>query len=565
MITYSSSPSSNNITEKPPAVSSSDADQPPSEHLGSPVDPNRNGQQATEWEIDNLLHVVDDVPVTVWLAALVGAAERFAWYGNTGPLHNQHIPITAAENYLQQSPDSVISGALGLSQAAASNIVSAFLAVSYFTPIPAAILADSWLGRYNGLVIFYVITLIGALVLFVSSLPQLIHTEASSGGVFAAMALMSIGSGGVKAIVTPFIADQYTQRIARVKVLKSGQVAVTDRTLTIRYIYNAFNWLVNVGGFAALGTTFLERYASFWAAYLGPLIVMFLGLIPLTFWAKKFAKEPPSGTIIPQVSRATACAVLAGCKMDAAKPSAQQEKHNRDVPWNDAFIDELKIGYHTCRVLILFPIYWLCLNQTFHNLISQAGTMTGSGVPNDFIKSLNPISILIFTPIVENVVYPFLTRHKIRVGPITTITVGFAILAVSQVLAAVVQHIIYDTGPCYNYPLTCTAPDNGRIPNQVSMFLQVPIYVTGGISEIFAVTTALEFAYNQSPASMRSVIQSYWLSMAGFGSLLSLAFTPVSKDPYFVILYVSLAGLMAVTTVAFRVLFRKSNVEMDML
>lgn len=193
--------------------------------------------------------------------------------------------------------------------------------------------------------------------------------------------------------------------------------------------------------------------------------------------------------------------------------------------------------------------------------------MVGSGVPNDSIKSLNPISILIFTPVVEKIIYPFLTRHKIAFGPITNIAVGFGILAASQILAAVVQHVIYTTGPCYKHPLalSCPASDNGKIPNQVSMFLQVPIYVTGGISEIFAVTTALEFAYHQSPASMRSVIQSYWLSMAGFGSLLSLAFTPISRDPYFVVLYASLAGLMVATTVAFRVLFRGSNVEMNML
>lgn len=64
-----------------------------SSNLSSLADLSRPGQEATEWEIDNLLHVVDDIPVTVWLAALVGAAERFAWYGNTGPLRKSIGPI----------------------------------------------------------------------------------------------------------------------------------------------------------------------------------------------------------------------------------------------------------------------------------------------------------------------------------------------------------------------------------------------------------------------------------------------------------------------------------------
>ena len=80
------------------------------------------------------------------------------------------------------------------------------------------------------------------------------------------MSLMSLGSGGVKTIVAPFIgmspycllptaipiltlpsllvADQYTGRLPTVKLLKSGALGVTDRGLTIRYIYNGFNWSV---------------------------------------------------------------------------------------------------------------------------------------------------------------------------------------------------------------------------------------------------------------------------------------------------------------------------------
>ncbi|KAL9619209.1 MAG: hypothetical protein Q9160_006144 [Pyrenula sp. 1 TL-2023] len=44
------------------------------------------GQPATEEELRDLLHVVDDIPFSVWLVQIVGAAERSTWYGNTGPL-----------------------------------------------------------------------------------------------------------------------------------------------------------------------------------------------------------------------------------------------------------------------------------------------------------------------------------------------------------------------------------------------------------------------------------------------------------------------------------------------
>jgi len=39
----------------------------------------------TEDEVKNLRHVVDDIPGIVWIAAFVGAAERFTFYGITAP------------------------------------------------------------------------------------------------------------------------------------------------------------------------------------------------------------------------------------------------------------------------------------------------------------------------------------------------------------------------------------------------------------------------------------------------------------------------------------------------
>ena len=54
--------------------------------ITSHIDPSsRDGQPAAEDEIHDLLHVVDDIPLRVWLASLVGAAERFNWYGGTSP------------------------------------------------------------------------------------------------------------------------------------------------------------------------------------------------------------------------------------------------------------------------------------------------------------------------------------------------------------------------------------------------------------------------------------------------------------------------------------------------
>lgn len=67
------------------------------------------------------------------------------------PLSRNSAPRLTApiENYLQNSPGSEVPGALGLGQATASNIVNVLIIGSYIMPVPAAVIADAWLGRYK--------------------------------------------------------------------------------------------------------------------------------------------------------------------------------------------------------------------------------------------------------------------------------------------------------------------------------------------------------------------------------------------------------------------------------
>ncbi|KAL9597950.1 MAG: hypothetical protein Q9179_004089 [Wetmoreana sp. 5 TL-2023] len=182
--------------------------------------------------------------------------------------------------------------------------------------------------------------------------------------------------------------------------------------------------------------------------------------------------------------------------------------------------------------------------------------MVNSGVPNDAIKSTNPLTGIFFYPFVQKIVYPWLRRRHINFKSAARITFGFFLLTAALAYAAGLQQLIYNSGPCYDEPLKCPASDNGRIPNQISMFLQIPIYSIGGMAEVFCLTTGTEHAYNQAPKSMRSIIQSFSIAMAGVGALIAMAFTPLAKDPHLVILYAVLAGILMAATIVFYVCFR---------
>ncbi|RAQ63119.1 putative oligopeptide transporter protein [Aspergillus flavus] len=265
---------------------------------------------------------------------------------------------------------------------------------------------------------------------------------------------------------------------------------------------------------------------------------------------------------MPQVVAALRCGISGGFRMDAAKPHAQLQ-HGRVVPWTDSFVEDIKRSLLTCQVLLLFPIHWLCYNQTFNNLISQAGQMVTYGIPNDMMKIAGAISGIIVAPIIQKGLYTCLTRRKVAFGPIARMTVGFIVLTLSMVYTTVVQKLIYQTGPCYEAPLACPGSHDSTVPNQISVSLQIPIYFGGALAEVFCLTTGTEYAYNHAPKSMKTLVQAIWLAMAGIGTCLALAFTPLTKDPHLVTMYAILAGLLGGATVLLWVLFRHLDKSKD--
>lgn len=109
--------------------------------------------------------------------------------------------------------------------------------------------------------------------------------------------------------------------------------------------------------------------------------------------------------------------------------------------------------------------------------ISQAGQMETHGIPNDLIKSANPIAYVIFGLIVQKQLYPFLQKRKIVFRAVDRITLGFIIISVAMAYSPLVQAFIYCTGPCYSHPLVCEASDSGQIPNRIHVIWQLPIFI----------------------------------------------------------------------------------------
>ncbi|KAI5783693.1 putative MFS peptide transporter Ptr2 [Geopyxis carbonaria] len=493
----------------------------------------------TAEEQDSLRHVADRIPQGVWMVAFIIAAERFVYFGLTTPL----------QNYMQNPANSkLLPGALGLGQSTATSLWYFFSFLTFLSPTAGAMVADGWLGRYKTLLLASSIYMIGAIILFATSLPASLQHSAGLGGLITAMLFLGTGVGAFKSCTSAFIGEQYTEKKMRISVLKNGERVILDPKVTIQSIYNIYFWCVNAGSFSVIPATFLEKKVAFWAAFLLPVCVMGIGIILLVLGSKSFVVHKPDGTILSKAFKAVGHGIIGRFNMDAARPDmlAARGKH---VPWDDHFIDELKTALVACRVFLPFPILCLCQAQISSNLVSMAASMETHGFPNDLMMLLNPVSILILLPFVDRLLYPFLRRTGLEMHPITRMTTGFCLESLAMAYAAIVQHLVYSAGPCYSSPRACAASGPHNAPNRINVFIQTPIYTTEGFGEIFCTAAGYEYAFTKAPPSMKSLIQALFMATATIGTMFGWALTPLYRDPRLVIMYSTLAAMMAGTMV----------------
>ncbi|KAF4814610.1 Peptide transporter PTR2 [Colletotrichum tropicale] len=518
--------------------------------------PTPDGAEPNEYERGTLRRVGESLPASAFLIAVVELTERFTYYGAQGLF----------QNYISNDASGVDGPkGLGMGHQAATGLNLFFQWFCYVTPILGAIIADQYLGKYKTILVFCAFYWVGLVILWTTSLPVAMANGAGKPGYIVAIIVIGLGTGGIKSNIAPLIADQYQRRVMAVKTEKTGERVIIDPAVTYQRIYMIFYWCINLGSLSLMATPFMEKYKGFWTAYLMCFCVFNVGIATLVLRRKTYVNRPPQGSVITDAFKALGL-MIASRNMDAAKPSWRAANgKDKPVPWNDHFVDELKRALRACKVFVFYPIFWVCYGQFSTNFVTQAGQMEGHGMPNDFMQNFDPISILVFTPILDKVVYPLLRKAGIELKPIMRITIGFWLGALCLAYAAIVQHLIYKAGPCYEAPGGCPEglSNGASLPNHVHIAVQTPAYVFIGLSEIFISVTGLEYAYTKAPPNMKSFVQSIYLFTNAFGSAISEALVSVAVDPKFLWMYTGVACFSFVIGFVFYFTFRHYDAEED--
>ncbi|KAF1830145.1 peptide transporter PTR2-A [Decorospora gaudefroyi] len=496
-----------------------------------------------------LRRVKDRLPWQLWVVAIIGFWERATFWGLTAPWQNymehpRHFDM-------EHTP-----GALGLGQTMATRIYCGFFILYFTIPLFIAPLADSLLGQYKTLVLSLLVYCLGCISLTVSSLPINLDRGWGLPGLILSLVLIGLGGGGSQATMRSFIANQYTDRKAKVIRLKSGEQVMTDAELTVKYIYNVYFWMGNVGALLAFPTVYIERHYGFAPAYGLGLGCLVISIAMLVVGKSHYVKKPHTDDVMIPAAKIVTCAARNGFKMERADPEYQLAHHGKIVSWSGELVKGITRGLGACRVLLAFIMFYICFDQMQNNLVSQASDMNTGSTPNDVLPGMNQVACILISPLVSYVLDPFLAKRRIYLKPITRITIGFVFITLTMLYATVVQHAIYSSPPCYDHPTKCgdRQADAQQRPN---VWIQAPLYFLMAAGEVFAMTTAMEYAETHAPKEMEVLVQAIGMLITGMGSAIALVIAEAARDPYLTWFYTSLTCGMAFTAVAFWCIFRK--------
>ena len=366
------------------------------------------------------------------------AAERFSYYGMRA------ILVVFMTHHLRDA-----SGALApMADSEARAVYHLFAGSVYFFPLLGALLADTLFGKYPTIIALSIVYCLGHLALAV---------DETRIGLLVGLALIALGSGGIKPCVSAHVGDQF---------------AHANRHLMTR-VFGWFYVAINVGAFISslLTPWLLERYGSN-VAFAVPGILMLLATIVFWLGRNVFVHVPP----------------------------------DRVRLWA-----EMRGGDAGKSLLRLLPFYffiaffWALYDQTGSSWVQQAEHMQRRFLGFEWyaaqVQAVNPALVLLLVPLFSSVIYPRLGR-VVELTAARKIFLGMMLAAVSFMLPAWVESRIA----------------LGEAP---SIGWQISAYVILTAAEVLVSVTALEFSYTQAPKTLKSIVMSIYLLSISLGNWLT--------------------------------------------
>lgn len=231
-----------------------------------------------------------------------------------------------------------------------------FQGTCYLIPLIGGWLADAYLGRYNTIYGSSLLYVAGTIVLMgvsfkgtetLKAWPDFPHSHALRRFYFVfALVMIAFGTGGIKANVSPFGADQVEQEGPR----------------AVQTFFNWFYWFINVGSLISFTVVvYVQEYGLFYG-YLITTGTMFLATITFVLGRNKYLTKPPGGSQLSETVKIIHNAIKNHHSSDT-EMWLDKAKTCFGGKYTDRQVEDVKLLLKVIPVFLLFIVYWIIYSQ----------------------------------------------------------------------------------------------------------------------------------------------------------------------------------------------------------
>ncbi|KAH8287397.1 hypothetical protein KR054_006685, partial [Drosophila jambulina] len=337
-----------------------------------------------------------------------------------------------------------LSRVLGYSDDTATVVFHVFTMFVYFLCVFGAIISDSWLGKFKTILYLSMVYICGSVLLTLGAIGPLnlpIETFTMLG-----LALIALGSGGIKPCVSAFGGDQFK---------------VPEQVKQITSFFSLFYFSINAGSLISTTVTPILRedvscfndINCYPLAFGVPAVLMIISVIIFVLGRSLYKMKPPAGNMVVLVSSTIWTALTTKCKEKKTNPREHWLDY-ADVKYDRQLIDDVKVLMRVLFLYLPLPVFWALFDQQGSRWTFQATRMDGDmgawDIKPDQLQVLNPLLILLFIPLYDVAFYPALRLVGIS-RPLQKLTMGGILAGVAFIISGVVELNLEKTYPDLPY------------------------------------------------------------------------------------------------------------------
>lgn len=227
---------------------------------------------------------------------------------------------------------------------------------------------------------------------------------------------------------------------------------------------------------------------------------------------------------------------------NAVKEKCHRKKSDPKDHWLDyseekyglKLVADTKLVLNALLMFVPIPVFWTLHMQQGSRWVFQATRMNGSigwyTIKPDQMIVFNSVFSLMMVPVFQRVIYPLLLKIGVKT-PLQKMAIGLFFAAFSFVIAALVELQIEK--------------------ESLHILWLLPQYFVLVLGEIMVFVQNLNFAYNEAPANMKSVMLSFVYLTTAVGNLFMVFISGTKIFDSQAVEFLFFAGIMLADMVVF--------------